>query len=100
MSKPRDADIPRYDKKGRRIYPGDVLKVDHFVGPRNKKYYMYKIAHEMGDRLYAAHAHEIYKKGMTLENSYWLNPMSTPEDYEIVDGYNPVNFEQRERVKL
>jgi hypothetical protein len=31
-----------YDKTGREIMQGDVLKVFHFVGARNKRHYMYK----------------------------------------------------------
>ena len=30
------------DKNGRPICIGDILKVFHFVGPRRKRYYMYK----------------------------------------------------------
>lgn len=33
-----------YDKNRRPILEGDVLKVFHFTGARNKKYYMYKQA--------------------------------------------------------
>ncbi len=31
-----------YDKNGREIMLGDVLKVYHFTGARNKRHYMYK----------------------------------------------------------
>lgn len=31
------------DKTGRRILPGDTLKIFHFSGPRQKKHYMYKM---------------------------------------------------------
>jgi hypothetical protein len=30
------------DKHGREIMRGDILKVDHFIGARRKRYYMYK----------------------------------------------------------
>ncbi len=33
-----------YDKNGRQIMRGDVLKVFHFVGARRKRHYMYKQA--------------------------------------------------------
>jgi hypothetical protein len=33
-----------FDKRGIPVKPGDVLKVFHFTGIRNKKYYMYKLA--------------------------------------------------------
>jgi len=31
-----------YDETGRQIKEGDYLRLFHFTGPRNKKYYMYK----------------------------------------------------------
>lgn len=33
-----------YDKSGRQIMRGDILKVFHFVGARRKRHYMYKQA--------------------------------------------------------
>jgi hypothetical protein len=33
-----------YDKTGREIMRGDIVKVFHFIGPRRKRYYMYKQA--------------------------------------------------------
>ena len=38
-----------YDKNGREIMQGDVLKVFHFVGSRRKRHYMYKQV--VGERL-------------------------------------------------
>lgn len=48
------------DKDGRRIEPGDVLKVFHFVGARRKRHYMYKQAlrYEKG-RLVISHLNRI-----------------------------------------
>jgi hypothetical protein len=33
-----------HDKKGVPIYPGDLLKSDHFIGARRKRYYLYHVA--------------------------------------------------------
>lgn len=33
-----------YDKKGRPIYPGDLLRSFHFRGARRKVYYLYHVA--------------------------------------------------------
>ena len=33
-----------YDKNGKQILVGDLLKVFHFRGARRKKYYMYQVA--------------------------------------------------------
>ncbi len=38
-----------YDKRGREIMQGDILKVFHYVGARNKRHYMYKQV--VGERL-------------------------------------------------
>lgn len=35
------------DKVGNELHEGAILRVDHFVGSRNKKYYMYK---QVGER--------------------------------------------------
>lgn len=40
--------IAAYDKTGRQIMVGDVLKVFHFTGRRRKRHYMYK--HVVGTR--------------------------------------------------
>ena len=40
--------IAAYDKNGRQIMVGDVLKVFHFIGVRRKHHYMYK--HVVGTR--------------------------------------------------
>lgn len=33
-----------YDKNGKQILVGDLLKVFHFIGSRRKKHYMYQVA--------------------------------------------------------
>jgi hypothetical protein len=77
------------DKDGRRIEPGDVLKVFHYVGARRKRHYMYKQAlrYERG-RLVISHLNrvddgepwEIGKNFYTVLESECLN------DHEIVQG--------------
>lgn len=89
--------IIRRDKMGREIRPGDLLKVFHFIGARNKKHYMYKIAHSINIYLYAAHAHQTYKKGLSLKNSYYLPKKEFLNDYEIIDGYDGGNFQERKK---
>lgn len=47
-----------YDKKGREIIRGDVLKMYHFTGARRKKHYLYKQVlgpAEVGDFLKVGH---------------------------------------------
>ena len=43
-----------FDKHKRKIAPGNVLKVFHFVGARRKRHYMYKQAIEYQKHLNAA----------------------------------------------
>ena len=45
-----------YDKNGRRIKEFDLIKVFHFIGAHNKKYYLYKwIRKDNGGRLCMKH---------------------------------------------
>lgn len=66
-----------FDKTGREIMVGDLLKVYHFTGARRKRHYMYK--------------HVVYSKTLpkgtsVLEISH-LEPRSKDETYyEIQDG--------------
>lgn len=77
------------DKKGIPIIKGDVLKVFHFIGRRNKKLYMYKYV------LSTNEANNYYKIGHLPSNPnefgknyYYLKDKNQIEkDYEIVQGY-------------
>ena len=87
------------DAKGYPVCEGDVLKVFHFVGPRNKSYFMYKLvmADEHGT-LRAFCATEVAKK-KSKPQSCALHMLGY---FEIVAGHGPEEFysyEQRERVK-
>ena len=33
-----------HDSKGYPIYPGDLLRTPHFIGPRGRRYYLYHVA--------------------------------------------------------
>jgi hypothetical protein len=60
-----------YDKTGREIMQGDVLKVFHFVGARRKRHYMYKQVIEE-------------RRLGESQNAYWfISHLSQKED----DGY-------------
>lgn len=77
------------DKKGIPIIKGDVLKVFHFTGHRNKKRYMYKYV------LSTNEGNNYYKIGHLSSNPnefgksyYYLKDKNQIEnDYEIVQGY-------------
>lgn len=77
------------DKDGRRIEPGDVLKVFHFVGARRKRHYMYKQAlrYERG-RLLISHLNrlddsEAWEHG---KNCYSVGETEFLIDHEIVQS--------------
>jgi hypothetical protein len=87
-----------YDKTGREIMQGDVLKVFHFVGRRNKRHFMYKQVVE--ERLLGKD-----------QNAYWqISHLNQREgdgylmakdgavynDYEIVQSID-AHFEDRPR---
>lgn len=63
-----------YDKTGREIMPGDVLKVFHFVGAQyRRKHYMHKQAMAYDDRGYLRISH--------------LNRIDDAEPWEIGRNY-------------
>jgi predicted RNA-binding protein (virulence factor B family) len=50
-----------YDKKGREIKEGDVLRVFHYTSHRRKRMYMYKFVIIKDGELYALHLNMLYK---------------------------------------
>jgi len=77
-----------YDKNGMIIHVGDVLKVFHFVGARNKKHYMYKqpiavvpLGQDKAPHLKISH--------LDMSDSYYYEHLDgrTLADYEIVQAY-------------
>lgn len=90
-----------YDKKGRPICVGDILKVYHFTGQRNKKFYMYKMVKE---KVTFGENQPVYFKMDHLENTHEYYHMkidgSVLQDHEIVQGHKDgIHFEDREKLK-
>ncbi len=73
------------DKNGRPIEEFDVLKVFHFIGPRRKKFYMYKVALHWNGKLYASH---IGSNPLTPDYPLWNHPESRLNCTEIVQSKN------------
>jgi len=80
-------DTKLYDKNGMIIHVGDVLKVFHFVGARNKKHYMYKqpieiVHHGKDQTAYLKISH------LDMTDDYYLEHLNgrTLTDYEIVQA--------------
>jgi len=55
-----------YDKKNREILPYDLLKIFHFIGPKHKKYYMYKLVEVKQNSLWGSHLSQ-------CGGGYWLH---------------------------
>lgn len=91
-----------YDKTGREIMPGDVLKVFHFVGAQyRRKHYMHKQAMAYDDRGYLriSHLNRIDDAEMwEIGKNYYLERADdrTMEAVEIVDSID-ANFYDRPR---
>lgn len=90
-----------HDKKGIPIMKGDVVKVLHFIGARNKKHYMYKqcvAQHRWTDGSFYL---EFSHLDMTSSNYYMGSPADTNvlEDYEIVQSADS-RFETRQRLAV
>jgi hypothetical protein len=94
-----------YDKTGREILPGDVLKVFHFVGARGKRHYMHKQAiayHTVknGDHyLKISHLNRLADEPWVIGTNYYLEHLDdrTLSEYEIVQSVD-AKFEQRPRI--
>lgn len=89
-----------YDKTGRQILIGDVLKVFHFIGRRRKRHYMYK--HVVGVKEINGTEYLVLDHLDKEPSTYTLRmDNSILEDYEIVQGYsdNGTSYEDRPRVR-
>lgn len=85
------SDEPKlYDKHGREIMLGDVLKVFHFTGIRRKRHFMYKHVTERAT-LGTANPKPAFKLShlnLRPESYYWeIIDGRHLEDYEIVQGF-------------
>jgi hypothetical protein len=90
-----------YDKTGREIMQGDVLKVFHFVGRRNKRYSMYKQV--VGERLLGKNQNAYWyvsHLSQKEDDGYYLAKDGTHyDDYEIVQSV-AADFEDRPRKAI
>jgi hypothetical protein len=90
-----------FDKNRYPIYKGDLLKVFHFIGQRNKKYYMYKVVTEVDGCLCAVDVADLVLRPAN-PHRYSIEALGLEENIEIVQGSGPGDFycfEQRERKK-
>ncbi len=74
------------DKTGRQIELGDILKVFHFIGRRNKHHYMYKQA--MGIKTLGSGTDYLMLSHLDLNDEYYLECCDgrVLSDYEIVQS--------------
>jgi hypothetical protein len=98
---PEQAVEKLFDKTGRPIELGDIVKVFHFVGARNKRHYMYKQA--IGIDHLGPSAHSYLKLShLSMDESrrgYYLERLDGRllADYEIVQSVD-ARFEDRDRL--
>ena len=83
-----------FDKHRREIMRGDVLKVFHFIGPRRKRYFMYKQA--MGHRSFGGdHLYMVFDHlNLDAEHYHECCDGRVLEHYEIVQSIDS-KFEER-----
>lgn len=88
-----------YDKHGREIMIGDVVKVYHFTAAlRRKRHYMYK--HVTGQRVWESGFKALFLSHLTLKDDkgfYLAQDGSHHRDYEIVQSADAA-LEQRPRT--
>lgn len=82
-----------YDKLGYQIYPGDLLRVFHFISAsRRERRYMYKLVVEKDGALYGVCTTEIAIKGLEKAHSYRLKFNAQNDwltDSQIIQGDGP-----------
>lgn len=85
------------DKTGRQIERGDILKVFHFVGSRNKRHFMYKQV--LGTKTLGSGSEYAMLSHLGLKDDYYLVRCDgrTLPDYEIVQSID-AQFESRPRA--
>ncbi len=79
-----------YDQHGIEILVGDTLKVFHFIGPRRKRFYMYKhvIARETLGTVNPAPFYRISHLDLKPDSYYWEQiDGGRLGGVEIVQGY-------------
>lgn len=82
------------DKNGRQIERGDILKVFHFTGARNKRHYMYKQA--LGTKMLGSGSAYMMFSHLDLDDKYYVEPCDgrSLADYEIVQSID-AKFDER-----
>ncbi len=95
---------PVYDKHGRQIYPGDLIKSFHFQGRRwRKKYYLYHTAVEEKGRLWLVPTAHLEPTKVSGGGKCQLcQEIIDANDGEIILGYGPgdiLDYKDRPRVK-
>lgn len=93
-----EAENPRaYDKTGREIMVGDVVKIFHYIGARRKHHYMYK--HVTGVREWPSGFRALFFDHLTMQKDdgfYVALDDRHYSDYEIVQSIDAA-FEDRPR---
>lgn len=86
-----------HDKNGREIERGDVVKVFHFVGRRNKRHFMYKQA--IGLKTMRDGTKYMMFNHLDMNDKYYVEPFDDRwlADYEIVQSID-AKFEDRPRL--
>lgn len=87
-----------YDRTGREIHVGDVVKVFHFVGARRKRHYMYKQAVAI-DELGESKSKWMRFSHLDMTGEGYHEPLNGAflDDYEIVQGVN-ADHDARPRI--
>jgi len=99
-----------FDKTGREIKAGDLLKVPHFTAYNKRKIFMYKLVVRVddmlqvkphGDYLYAVDVVDIARQ-VSLQRAHKC-PLSVVGECEIIDDAgsgSDVSFWERKRVRV
>jgi hypothetical protein len=90
-----------HDRKGVPIYPGDLIKSDHFIGASGKRYYLYHVACLEGERLYMVPTCWL-DTSQKRSGGKCLISQAMMDHAVVIDGHGPfeiLSYEDRPKVK-
>lgn len=93
-----------HDRRGVPIYPGDLLKTDHFVDRRGKRYYLYHVVVERKDEggcLEMVPASHLEPRFRNQGGRCWLKTVDLRQS-KVIHGSGPgdcLDFDDRPKVK-
>lgn len=93
-----------HDKRGVPIYPGDLIRSFHFIGPRKRRYYLYHVAVWNSEEscMEMVPTSELEPSRRNRGGRCWLT-QDLMHDAEVISGHGPgniIDYLDRPKVKM